>query len=87
MKDDFANLQRYASENKKLLSNPNDGKRIVFFGDSITEFWTPKNSNMFQLKKHINRGISGQTTSQMVLRFQLDVIQLAPTTVVFFGWN
>jgi lysophospholipase L1-like esterase len=85
MKDDFANLQRYASENKKLLSNPNDGKRIVFFGDSITEFWTPKNSNMFQLKKHINRGISGQTTSQMVLRFQLDVIQLAPTTVVILA--
>lgn len=82
MKDDFANLKRYASENKKLLSIPNDGERIVFFGDSITEFWTPKNSILFQHKNTINRGISGQTTSQMILRFQHDVIQLAPSTVV-----
>lgn len=85
MKADFANLKRYASENKKLLSNPNNGNRILFFGDSITEFWTPKNSIIFQLENVINRGISGQTTSQMVLRFQQDVIQLAPSTVVILA--
>jgi lysophospholipase L1-like esterase len=85
MKADFANLKRYASENKKLLSNPNNGNRILFFGDSITEFWTPKNSIIFQLENVINRGIRGQTTSQMVLRFQQDVIQLAPSTVVILA--
>lgn len=85
MKADFANLKRYASENKKLLSNPNNGNRIIFFGDSITEFWTPKNSIIFQFENVINRGISGQTTSQMVLRFQQDAIQLAPKTVIFLG--
>lgn len=82
MKTDFANLKRYASENEKLHSTSNNGNRIVFFGDSITEFWTPKNSTLFQNPNHINRGISGQTTSQMILRFQQDVVELQPKLVV-----
>lgn len=85
MKSDFANLKRYASENKKLLDSPNNGNRIVFFGDSITEFWTKRNSTIFQNPNHINRGISGQTTSQMVLRFQQDVIELHPEKVVMLA--
>ncbi len=85
MKTDFPNLNRYASENTKLLALPNDGNRIVFFGDSITEFWTARNSTLFQNPNHINRGISGQTTSQMVVRFSHDVIDLQPQRVVILA--
>lgn len=85
MKADFANLIRYASENQKLHNASNSGNRIVFFGDSITEFWTPRNSTLFQNPNHINRGISGQTTSQMVLRFQHDVVELHPKLVVILA--
>jgi lysophospholipase L1-like esterase len=85
MKSDFANLKRYASENIKLHNSSNNGNRIVFFGDSITEFWTKRNATIFQDPNHINRGISGQTTSQMVLRFQNDVIELHPETVVILA--
>lgn len=83
MKADFANLGRYASENHKL--HVPDPERIVFFGDSITEFWTPRNSSVFKNPHCINRGISGQTTSQMLLRFDQDVVQLRPKTVVILA--
>ena len=82
---DFPNLKRYASENKKLHNTSNDGNRTVFFGDSITEFWTPRNSTLFQNPTLINRGISGQTTSQMTLRFQQDVVDLHPNLVVLLA--
>ena len=82
---DFPNLKRYASENQKLHNSKNDGNRIVFFGDSITEFWTPRNSTLFQNPTTINRGISGQTTSQMLLRFQQDVVDLHPNLVVILA--
>jgi lysophospholipase L1-like esterase len=85
MKTDFANLKRYASVNEKLHNVNNGGNRIVFFGDSITEFWTPRNSTLFQNPNHINRGISGQTTSQMVKRFQQDVVELHPKLVVILA--
>jgi len=85
MKTDFPNLKRYASENEKLLNASNKGSRIVFFGDSITEFWTPRNSTLFQNTNYINRGISGQTTSQMVLRFHQDVVELHPEIVVILA--
>jgi len=85
MKSDFANLKRYTSENMKLSAIDNNGKRIVFFGDSITEFWTKRNSTLFQDPNHINRGISGQTTSQMVLRFGQDAIELHPKAVVILA--
>ena len=82
MKTDFANLKRYASENEKLNSTNTNENRIVLFGDSITEFWTARNSEIFQNPTIINRGISGQTTSQMVVRFQQDVVELHPNLVV-----
>lgn len=85
MKTDFANLKRYASANEKLHSANDNGNRIVLFGDSITEFWTSRNSTLFQNPNHINRGISGQTTSQMVLRFQNDVVDLHPKLVVILA--
>ena len=82
MKIDFPNLKRYASENLKLHESANNGNLIIFFGDSITEFWTKRNSDIFKKSNYINRGISGQTTPQMVLRFQQDVIDLKPATVI-----
>ena len=85
MTTDFPNLKRYTSENQKLNNTSNNGNRIVFFGDSITEFWTPRNSTLFQNPTIINRGISGQTTSQMVLRFQQDVVDLHPNLVVILA--
>ncbi len=85
MKVDFANLKRYASENEKLYKISNKGKRIILFGDSITEFWTPKNATLYQNLTIINRGISGQTTSQMVKRFQQDVVELHPHSVVILA--
>lgn len=85
MKSDFANLKRYYSENIKLLDSNNNGNRIVFFGDSITEFWTKRNSTIFHNSNYINRGISGQTTAQMVLRFEQDVLKLHPATVVILA--
>lgn len=83
MKNDWANLKKYDSENKELLSDPNS-KRIVFMGDSITEFWKVNDSSFFD-KSKINRGISGQTTSQMVLRFPQDVISLKPEAVIILA--
>jgi lysophospholipase L1-like esterase len=83
MKNDWANLKKYDLENKEILSNPSSN-RIVFMGDSITEFWKVNDSSFFD-KSKINRGISGQTTSQMVLRFPQDVIDLKPKAVIILA--
>ncbi len=62
--------------------------RIVFFGDSITEQWKEIVPNYFSKNKYINRGIGGQTTSQMLLRFRSDVINIKPTIVhILAGTN
>lgn len=69
---------------KKAKAAPSaDENRVVFFGDSITELW--KLPDYFANRPHINRGISGETTSQMLLRFQSDVIKLRPKVVVILG--
>ena len=83
MKNDWANLKKYDSENKQLTTTPTSN-RIVFMGDSITEFWKVNDSSFFNQSK-INRGISGQTTSQMVLRFPQDVISLKPKGVIILA--
>ena len=83
MKNDWANLKKYDLENKELQSNTSLN-RIVFMGDSITEFWKVNDSSFFD-KSKINRGISGQTTSQMVLRFPQDVISLKPEGVIILA--
>lgn len=83
MKNDWANLKKYDSENKELQSNTSLN-RIVFMGDSITEFWKVNDSNFFD-NTNVNRGISGQTTSQMVLRFPQDVISLKPKAVIILA--
>ena len=83
MKNDWANLKKYDSENKQLSTTPTS-KRIVFMGDSITEFWKVNDSSFFD-KSKINRGISGQTTPQMLLRFPQDVISLKPEVVIILA--
>lgn len=81
---DFANYAKYAASNKAVL----DFKTLVntvFMGDSITEFWNVNDPTFFTKNNYINRGISGQTTSQMLLRFQQDVIDLKPKRVVIMA--
>lgn len=79
---DWPNLEKYKKENAVLASLKSGQKRIVFLGDSITEFWSELCPEFFAEKPYINRGISGQTTPQILLRFRADVIALVPTVVV-----
>jgi lysophospholipase L1-like esterase len=81
---DWANLCRYRSENAALKSGE---ARIVFMGDSITEFWLPADRSFFG-NGVVNRGIGGQTSPQMVLRFYADVVALRPKAVhIMTGTN
>ncbi len=82
---DWPNLNKYAAENQKLHAMANAGDRVVFMGNSITEFWKVTDSSFFAGKPYINRGISGQTTSQMLVRFRPDVIDLQPAVVVILA--
>lgn len=83
---DWANLNRYKEENAKVpVLNAKDQSRVVFMGNSITEGWLNKRPDFFHSKKYINRGISGQTTPQMLLRFRQDVIALKPSLVVILA--
>lgn len=85
MQNDWAYLEKYTLDNQKLLKQHNDGNRIVFIGDSITEFWERYDSLFFSQNNYINRGISSQTTSQILERFQNDVIDLQPKNVVILA--
>ena len=78
---DWPNLAAYRSANAQLKSAENKVEKTIFMGDSITEFWTPS----FWNATRINRGISGQTTPQMLLRFRSDVIELQPQMVVILA--
>ncbi len=82
---DWANLNRYKNENQKLGRPTAAEKRIVFMGNSITEGWGNKSPDFFSAKHYINRGISGQTTPQMLVRFRADVIDLEPKVVVILA--
>lgn len=82
---DWANLNKYQNENASLSSLKPGQKRIVFMGDSITEFWSVINPEFFAGKPYVNRGISGQTTPQMLIRFRPDVIVLKPAVVVIMA--
>ncbi len=83
---DWAGLSRYQSENAKLLSAPKGERRIVFMGNSITEGWIKISPDFFNANpSFINRGISGQTTSQMLTRFRQDVIELNPDVVIILA--
>lgn len=82
-KKDWANLKKYASENQNIANQK--GNKVVFMGDSITEFWQVNDGNFFASNAFLNRGISGQTTPQMLLRFRQDVIALQPKVVVILA--
>jgi lysophospholipase L1-like esterase len=82
---DWANLGRFKDENAKLgLPLPGEN-RVVFIGNSITEGWINLSPVFFKAKPYINRGISGQTTPQMLIRFRPDVINLKPAVVVILA--
>jgi lysophospholipase L1-like esterase len=80
---DFGELARYRAANAELKPPAPGEKRVVFLGDSITDGWPL--AEYFPGKPYINRGISGQTTSQMLVRFQQDVVALHPKAVVILA--
>ncbi|NJK95765.1 MAG: acylhydrolase [Bacteroidales bacterium] len=79
---DWANLKRYRTDNENIGLPVNGEKRVVFMGNSITEGWSRLNPEFFAGKPYINRGISGQTTPQMLIRFRQDVVNLKPAIVL-----
>ena len=82
---DWPNLERFKKENK-MLGLPTKGEiRVVFMGNSITQSWLDHSPEFFKKNNYINRGISGQTTPQMLLRFRADVIDLQPKAVVILA--
>ena len=81
--NDWPNIRKYQDENSKLPSPAPGENRIVFMGNSITEFWKVNDPGYFTT--YINRGISGQTTPQMLVRFREDVINLKPAVVVILA--
>lgn len=81
--DDYGQLARYREANAKLGPPSSGENRVVFFGDSITDIW--KLADYFPGKPYVNRGIGGQTTPQMLVRFRQDVINLQPKVVVILA--
>jgi lysophospholipase L1-like esterase len=84
-RNDWANLERYRQANKKLAPPAPSERRVVFMGNSISDSWAPFFGDMFPGKPYIGRGISGQTTPQMLVRFRQDVIALEPSVVVILA--
>ena len=84
-KGDWANFHRYQSSNQVVKALPAGDRKVVFMGNSITEGWYNTDSAFFTTNHFIGRGISGQTTSQMLVRFRKDVIDLAPKAVVILA--
>jgi len=86
MSRDWPNLGRYRDANAKVPPLLRDEQRVVFMGDSITDVWgSKKYGPFFPDKPYINRGIGGQTTPQMLIRFRPDVIELHPKVVVILA--
>lgn len=81
--NDWPNIRKYQDENSKLPPPAPGENRIVFMGNSITEFWKVNDPDYFTT--YVNRGISGQTTPQMLVRFRQDVINLKPAVVVILA--
>ena len=80
--NDFANLARYQDANVALPAPTATEQRVVFLGNSITEGWVRQDSTFFANNNFVGRGISGQTSPQLLLRFRQDVIDLHPFAVV-----
>jgi lysophospholipase L1-like esterase len=81
--NDYGQLNRNRGDNGSLRAMPLPADRVVFFGDSITDMW--KLETYFPDKPYVNRGIGGQTTPQMLVRFRQDVIDLHPKVVVILA--
>jgi lysophospholipase L1-like esterase len=85
--NDWPDLARYRTDNAALAPAAAGEQRVVFYGDSITDGWgrRPETGTFFPGKPYVNRGISGQTTPQMVVRFRQDVIDLHPAAVLILA--
>lgn len=86
--NDWPNLRRYRSANAELKSPLSNENRVVFMGNSITDGWINASPEFFSANQYLDRGISGQTTPQMLIRFRQDVIDLkAKVVVILAGIN
>jgi lysophospholipase L1-like esterase len=85
LRNDWADLAHYAQANAALPPPAPNEQRVVFMGNSITEGWAKFFPAEFPGKPYIGRGISGQTTPQMLVRFRQDVVALGPAVVVILG--
>ena len=85
MRNDWAGLRRYRAANAKLGAPAVGENRVVFYGNSITDAWARYFPTMFPGKPYVGRGISGQTTPQMLVRFRQDVVALQPRVVVILA--
>ena len=83
--NEFANTSRYDKANLELKLHTTANNRVVFMGNSITEGWIQMRPEFFNNRDYINRGIGGQTTPQMLLRFREDVINLNPSVVIILA--
>ena len=84
MEQDWANLKKYKTENEKIIKTKNYPE-VVFMGNSITEGWVNAQPQFFEKNNFAGRGISGQTTPQMLIRFMPDVVALNPKVVVILA--
>ena len=82
---DWANMNLFKQANAELPPFENEENRIVFLGNSITIGWSETHPEFFNNKPYVNRGISGQTTPHMLLRFRQDVINIGATAVVILA--
>tara|TARA_E500000331_G_C17160500_1_gene671508 strand:+ start:206 stop:892 length:687 start_codon:yes stop_codon:yes gene_type:complete len=82
---ELINLNKYKEENLSLGLPKQGENRIVFMGNSITEGWKSLSPNFFLDNNYVNRGIGGETSTQMLLRFRSDVINLKPSAVVILA--
>jgi acyl-CoA thioesterase I len=83
--DDWPQLGRYRDANAALAAPSAGEQRVVFYGDSITDAWAKDPATFFPGKPYVGRGISGQTTPQMLVRFQQDVVHLKPAVVLILA--
>ncbi len=82
---DWPDLGRYREANNKIKLGTNLGDRVIFMGNSITDFWIERSPEFFSDNDFIDRGINGQTSPQMLIRFRADVINLNPRAVVILA--
>ncbi|MBU2946224.1 SGNH/GDSL hydrolase family protein [Zobellia uliginosa] len=82
---DWPNLNQFQAENDRLAKPAPDENRVVFMGNSITIGWINSRPEFFANKSYVNRGISGQTTPQMLVRFRQDVVNLEPKVMILLA--